>query len=110
MTEYRSQFGSLSRIVDYLSTHYNPANPWDLYNAAVACGLAGRIAEAESLFAQLLTPAPQSEWHRELHAKSRECQALLADTGTFRKTIEAVTLKARRSLKLPPLETIEFKL
>ena len=108
VTEYRSQFGSLEQVADHLSTHCQPTNPWHLYHAGIACGLAGRLAEGDGFFEQLLQHTPEFDWHRTLQAKAKDFRAVITDTAAFRKAMEAIILNAQLSLKLPPLETVEF--
>jgi hypothetical protein len=108
---YRAQFASAAAAADYLGQHCNVKSPWSLYNAGVACGLAGRAEEAGGWLDQLLAPcsaSAPSAAEDALRSTARQLRPLVAQRDAFRLTVEQVLASARESLRLPRLRSVSF--
>jgi len=97
----RKKFASLSDIAREIMPTAD-ARMWPVYHAAVAAGLTGDVAASERLFRQLVEESADTEWQKELQARSAELGQILPDAFRFREGVLAIVQESRRLHRLPP--------
>jgi hypothetical protein len=97
----RGKFASLGAIARELTPSSN-ATGWPVYHAAVAAGLIGDVAAAESHFNRLGQETATAEWHKKLQKGGAELAQNLRNRDGFREAILAIIQQSRALLDLPP--------
>jgi hypothetical protein len=107
VTAYRQQFVSVEAAADYLDHHCDGKNPWRIYHAGVACGLAGRATNACHRLDQLATQVTDDAGSA-LRQSARHLRPLAADRDAFRLAVEQIVGGTRELLRLPPALRLSF--
>ena len=99
--ELRQQFPSITAAAEFLKQQSAASrNRWQLFDAGVALGYTGQIADARACFKKVLENPPQHDWEKDLHAKTQEFTQLLGDPAAFKRRIDQAILNTRRLLHL----------
>lgn len=97
---YRSMFQTVRQVADYYIER-KPTNFWKSFNAAVACGVVGKISDADRFFAQVLQVNEDVEWIKAAQTKATYWMSIVHDTEPFRQTVHDTVIRTRKMLKLP---------
>ena len=97
---YRSMFQTVREVSDYYLDH-KPTNFWPSFHAAVACGLVGRVLEANRFFAQVLHLGDDNvEWVKAGQIRAAHWMSIVHDTELFRQNVRDAVNRTRKMLKL----------
>jgi hypothetical protein len=88
-----ARFDSLAAAARHLGAPTD--EPWPLYHAAVAQGLAGDAAAAARFFARLLAKPAHRTSERDLRAAAEPLAALVGDKPAFRAAVAAIVERTR---------------
>jgi hypothetical protein len=96
----RERFKLIADTAKYLCT-WTKYDGWWIYHAAIAAGLAGDVATAESLFRRFNNWA-NSAYGGKRDSDGPELMALVHDTTQYRARIRAIIDESRSLHRLPP--------
>jgi hypothetical protein len=102
--KYRQAFASPQATAEYLVQRCDAKNPWSLYHAGVACGIAGRGADCGRCFEQFLEQARHGAWDGAVQHKSAQLALLAYSTDAFRAIVEEAVAATRAGLRLPSVD------
>jgi len=96
---YRSMFQTVQMVSDhYLSL--KPDGFWKSFNAAIACGLAGRASAARQFFKTVLMSGDDRDWVLNAQDEAARLEKAVDDVKMFKQIIEGKVAQTRQLLKL----------
>ena len=104
----RSLFPSVQATARHLAAK-SPKGFWGNFHAGVACGLAGKTAQARRFFREFAATDEQQDWAIAAAALAREYSLAIPALPEFRLRIEAVIRRARELLRLPAVADVELE-
>lgn len=104
---YRLLYPSVGAAAERLAG-MTPKGLWTTFHAAVACGLAGRSADAKRLFEEVMRTDERQDWAQIVVASAREYTSVVDDVPGFRNRIEDVVRRTRRLQRLDEIADVRF--
>lgn len=104
---YRLLYPSVGSAAERLAG-MTPKGFWTTFDAAVACGLAGRSSEAKRLFEEVVRTDERQDWALAAVSLAREYMSAVDDLPGFRSRIEDVVRRTRRLQRLDEIVDVRF--
>jgi hypothetical protein len=104
---FRRDFSSIRTVAQYYKRK-SRRDCWELYNGAIARGLAGDLARASTLLSRFAAIQDERDWIKAAQAVARRFLAVTDSPDRFAAEAAEEIQRARRLLKLPQLPDIRW--
>jgi hypothetical protein len=104
---FRRDFSSIRKVAQYYRRK-SRTNCWELYDGAIALGLAGDLARASTLLSQFASIQDEPDWIKAAQAVARRFLTVTDSPDRFAAEAAEEIQRARRLLRLPQLPDIRW--
>lgn len=99
---WRGKLSSFARVLDLIKSRAI-RDGWPIYDAAIACGLAGEVSASKEFFDRVHAWRTDGyEWQEKLKSEAGSLAAILKQPKQFRSTILAAIARNRNLMRLSP--------
>lgn len=100
---FRLKYPSIYACAEHLKAQACTSE-WEMFNSAVAAGLAGDVKFAKKRLSELLGRELRFDWQKNLHSRAAALYEIVQDTERFKTEIANIVKSGRALLKLLVLE------